>query len=481
MPNAKPRSLKVNAVLNGIKQSCSILFPLITFPYISRVLGSDGYGKYSFSFSITYYFILLAALGISTYAIREGAKIRDDQEKISGFCSEVFSINVLSLLFSYALLISLILANTKVRSYAPYILIQSSAMIMATIGTDWINSIYEDYLYITVRYIVVQLLALIAMFVFVRTPDDLWKYCIIATLATNGGNLINIFYVRKRVHLKFLFHMNIRKHIAPLLILFVNALAISVYVNSDVTMLGFFADDKAVGIYSFSSKIYNILKQLVNAIIVVSIPRISYVLANKPEEYKSYLQNIFNFLSLFLFPLVVGMLTMSREIIYIAGGEQYLDGTLSLQILSVATIFAIYSSLFTNCVLIVNRQEKKCLQATIISALINVGLNFVFIPLMGMNGAAITTVIAELINCVMQVTFARKLYDFRELNIKPILPSLLGSVLIFVVCILVKSVITSYIPCFVVAVVASVVVYFGVVLIFNKNYVLDTFRKVLKK
>ena len=481
MLDVKQKSLKVNAVLNGIKQSCSILFPLITFTYISRVLGNTGYGKYSFSFSITYYFIMLAALGISTYAIREGAKIRDDHAKITTFCSEVFSINVVSMLVSYVLLLLLILVNGKIRSYTPYILIQSSAMIMATIGTDWINSIYEDYFYITVRYISVQFMALIAMFVFVRTSDDLWKYCLIATLATNGGNLINIFYTRKKVRFKLVLNMNFTKHIVPLLVLFANTLAVTIYVNSDVTMLGFFADDQAVGIYSFSSKIYNMLKQLINAIIVVSIPRISYVLANKPEEYKSYLQNIFNFLSLFLFPIVVGMLTMSSEIIYIAGGEQYLDGTLSLQILSVATIFAIYSSLFTNCVLIVNRQEKKCLQATIISALINVVLNFVLIPLMGMNGAAITTVIAEVINCVMQVTFARKLYDFRELNIKPILPSLLGSVLIFVVCILVKSVITSYIPCFVVAVVASVVVYFGVVLIFNKNYVLNTFRKVLKK
>ena len=480
MLDVKQKSLKVNAVLNGIKQSCSILFPLITFPYISRVLGSDGYGKYSFSFSITYYFILLAALGISTYAIREGAKIRDDQEKISGFCSEVFSINVLSLLFSYALLISLILANTKVRSYAPYILIQSSAMIMATIGTDWINSIYEDYLYITVRYIVVQLLALIAMFVFVRTPDDLWKYCIIATLATNGGNLINIFYVRKRVHLKFLFHMNIRKHIAPLLILFVNALAISVYVNSDVTMLGFFADDKTVGIYSFSSKIYNILKQLVNAIIVVSIPRISYVLENKPDQYKLYIQNIFNFLNMFLFPVAIGMLVMSREIIYIAGGAQYLDGTLSLQILSVATIFAIYASLFTNCVLIVSRQEKKCLQATIISAVINVGLNIILIPIMGMNGAAITTVIAEIVNFALQARFAKKYYDYRELNIKPVLSSILGSALIFVICFITKKIITSYVLCFAVAFSGSIVVYGIVMLIFNKGQFLGTVKKVLK-
>ena len=100
----KQKSLGLNAVLNGIKQCCSIIFPLITFPYISRVLGNDGYGKYSFSYSVTNYFILLAALGIYTYAIREGAKVRDDQKEVDKFCSQVFSINVCSAAISLLLL-----------------------------------------------------------------------------------------------------------------------------------------------------------------------------------------------------------------------------------------------------------------------------------------------------------------------------------------------------------------------------------------
>ena len=168
------------------------------------------------------------------------------------------------------------------------------------------------------------------------------------------------------------------------------------------------------------------------------------------------------------------MLAMSRQIIYIAGGEQYLDGTLSLQILSLATIFAIYSSLFTNCVLVVNRQEKICLQATSVSALINIGLNFILIPKMGMNGAAITTVIAEGMNFIMQVAFARKFFDYRKLNIKPILPSIVGSIIIFVMCMVIKRFIKAYILCFIVSVVTSVIVYFGMVLAINN---IASFRK----
>lgn len=119
-------------------------------------------------------------------------------------------------------------------------------MILAAVGADWINSIYEDYFYLTVRYIVIQILSLGAMFAFVHTSEDLWKYCLIMMLSASGGNIINVFYVRKRVHLHFAYRVNLKKHIIPLLIFFVNTLAITIYVNSDITMLGFFKDDQAV-------------------------------------------------------------------------------------------------------------------------------------------------------------------------------------------------------------------------------------------
>lgn len=257
------------------------------------MLGSNGYGKYSFSNSVTNYFILIAALGIYTYAIREGAKIRDDQKAINQFCSQVFSINVCSAAISLLLLFSMVFFLPKFSGYKAYILIQSTSIVMAVIGTDWINGIFEDYFYITVRYIAVQCICLLAMFVFVRRPEDIIPYCIISVLATNGGNLINIFYVRKYAKIRFTFNMDLKRHLLPLLILFVNSIAITIYVNSDITMLGFFESDAQVGVYSFASKIYNLLKQLINAVVVVSVPRIAYILKNKSEEYEMFINKIF--------------------------------------------------------------------------------------------------------------------------------------------------------------------------------------------
>lgn len=475
------KSLKANAILNGIKQCCQILFPLITFPYVSRVLGSEGFGKYSFSFSITNYFILLAALGVNTYAIREGAKIRNDTEKVNEFCSQVYSINICSALISYILLAALVICSQKVSVYAPYIMIQSAAIIMAAIGTDWVNSIFEDYFYITVRYIIIQIIALILMFVFVRNKNDIISYCLISVFATNGGNIINLFYVRRYVKVKFTFQMEIKKHIVPLLILFINSIAVTIYVNSDITMLGFFESDTVVGVYSFSSKIYNLLKQLINAVVVVSVPRIAFVMKNQTEQYQTYMNKIFSALTMVLFPIMTGLLCMSDTIILVAGGETYISGQVSLKILSIATFFAIYASLFSNCVLIVNRQEKKCLLATVFSALVNVILNLLLLPLLGMIGAAITTCIAELVNCFFQIRFSRDYFNWRKLQLKPMLSYAIGSVVIGLICIVCNITIQDRYIRMLCCVLASGGAY-GFILILLKNpYVTEVIEKIKKK
>ena len=150
----KNKSIKVNAALNVTKQLCKVIFPLITMPYVTRVLQTSGYGKYNFGSSIVSYFILLAGLGISDYSIREGARVRDDKAKFQKFSEEVFTINLLSTIVSYAVLFALLLFSKKLLDYRLLIIVQSIPIILNTLGCDWVNSVYEDFFYITVRYIV---------------------------------------------------------------------------------------------------------------------------------------------------------------------------------------------------------------------------------------------------------------------------------------------------------------------------------------
>lgn len=406
--NGTKRSLKTNAILNAIRQSSSVILPLITFPYVSRVLGSIQYGKYSFSSSVVTYFYLLSTYGISNYAVREGARIRDNQQKISKLASELFIFNIFTVILAYFLLSLLILLNTKLRNYSLFIFIQSLNIILTMIGMDWINIVYEDFFYITIRYIVLQLIALLCIFLFIKSPEDLTIYCLILVIASYGGNLLNLFYIRKYVKIKFKYKFNFKQYCLPLSILFINSLATMIYVNSDITMLGFFLSDEAVGIYSFSSKIYNVLKHLINSIIVVSVPRLAHIYEQNKELYSTYVNKIFAFLVFIILPIAIIFSVFSDSIIYVVGGEEYISGSNSFKILMIALIFALTASIFTNCILIINRLEKYCLISTIISATINVGLNLFLIPKWGITSAAVTTSISEALNFIIQCCFAKK-------------------------------------------------------------------------
>ena len=138
----------MNAFLNMTKQICAVIFPLITVPYVSRILQRENYGKYNFGNSIVSYFILIAGLGIVNYAIREGARIRNDRKKLNRFANEVFTINIYSTIIAYILLFIIVHFSAKLKLYQPLIFVQSLSIILTTLGADWVNSIFEDYLYI---------------------------------------------------------------------------------------------------------------------------------------------------------------------------------------------------------------------------------------------------------------------------------------------------------------------------------------------
>lgn len=443
--NGTKMSLKTNAVLNTIRQSSSVILPLITFPYVSRVLGNIQYGRYSFSASIVTYFSLLSTYGISNYAIREGARIRDDKQKISELASDLFIFNIFTAIVAYTLLGLFVLFNTKVKDYALLIFIQSLCIILTMIGIDWVNTVFEDFLYITVRYIVLQLIALVFIFLFIKSPKDTAKYCLILVTASYGGNLLNLLYIRKYVKINIKRKINIKHYFLPLSILFVNSLATMIYVNSDITMLGFFKSDEAVGIYGFASKIYNVLKHLINAIIVVAVPRLAYLYEQDKEKYTTYINKIFKLLMFIIFPIAVIFSVFSDSIIYVAGGIEYCSGSYSFKILMTALIFALSASIFTNCILIINRLEKYCLISTIISAFTNVVLNLFMIPRWGITGAAVTTGIAEALNFIIQFYFTKKKLRITvKITIKDCSKILIGSAVVLLICTSINRFINDY-------------------------------------
>lgn len=389
-------NVEKNIFLNFLRVFVSIVSPLIVYPYITRVLGVDNFGKVNYGLSIVEYFSLIAALGVATYAAREGGIYRSDKEKLSRFSSEVFSLNVISTIAAYACLTVFLLFCGKVKDVALLIAIQSASILLTTLSIEWLNVICEDYAYITLRSFVAQLLSLILVFLAVKNPGDYYVYAII-TVATNAVIMAcNWVHLRKYVKIRLVFS-GLTKHLKPVLILFSNTLAISIYLNADTVMLGWMVGEFSVGIYAIAVKIYNVFKRTVEAVFLVVVTRLTeYYHTGKIEEFRDLMKNVGKYVLLAVIPIAIGLAVLAKPIVFLIAGEKYFGGIKALQILSGTLFFSCLASWLMNCYHLPLKQEKLNLIATCIGAAENIALNLYFIPAYHATGAAITTLLAEM-------------------------------------------------------------------------------------
>ena len=480
----KDKSIKLNAALNGIRTILNLFFPLITFPYISRVLSVDEIGMYNFSFSIVSYFMLIAELGFSQYSVREGTRFRESREDISTFASKIFSLNLISTFFSYFLLVVFLLFSSKLKNYSACILIISIQVFFTTIGTEWLYSIFEEYKYITVRSILFRLLSIVMLFAFVRNEGDYLKYAGITIFACVGSNLMNFIHAKKYCNIRICFPRDWKNIMAPVLIIFASNIAIQIYVNLDVTMLGYFKNDYCVGIYSVSTKIYTIIKNVLTAVLLVTIPRFSlYASTHQTKEYNGLLIKVVNVMLLIAIPSVIGLCFLSKNIVLIIAGDDYLDSVSSLCILSGALLFAVFNVLFNQCVLLPHKRELLFLKCTIFSAVLNVVLNLFMIPLFSEVGAALTTLASEATLCIMLFFFFFDIVGQTLLCKKLILNIIsvcIAAAGVAVCCLMLGDIDLNLYLRTIIASICSVGV-FVVLLVIMKNEVLFSFLNSLKR
>lgn len=474
-------SLAINGILNVLKQCCVLIFPMITFPYASRVLGAENYGKINFGSSVVSYISLIAALGINNYAVREGAIIREDGKRFRKIADEIFTLNLCSTVFAYVLLVLLILFIPGSNKYGAIILLQSITILFTTLGTEWINIINEDQLYITIRYMLCQLFAIILMFCLVKEPEDYILYVCTSSSAAVSANVMNIVHIRKRakISVRIVPLRRITSHVKPVLIMFGSALTSLVYINSDITILGILADDRTVGYYSVSVKIYSLIKQLLNAFMLVAIPRLSNELVSgddkKAEMWWKY---ILNGLVLIVIPSMAGIFCLGKRLILVFAGTEYLPALPSLRILSIALIFATIACFYINVVMLPYGMEKDILIATGTSASVNIILNFLLIPDYGASAAAFTTVISEII----MVTFGI-IKTYRKIKIsvfKSLIISIIASVWVFAVVAACNKIFRQDIFILIIAILISILGAIGIYLIGYKKEIIRYIEKEQK-
>lgn len=460
-------SIKRNAVYNVARQCCRVLFPLIIYPYIARALGSENLGRYSFADSIVAYFVIAAGLGIPTYAIREGARIRDDRQAINTFTSEMLTINLIAGCVASLVLLLITLFVPKVYNERVMIAIMSIGIMTSVAGRDWLNTVFEDFRYISLVYVVFHVITIICVFIFVKNPDDYIWYAVFMTLANCGPNIVNFFYTRKYASFAVKFSAGIKRHLKPVFYLFCISIASTIYINSDVTMIGFYMTNTDTGVYTMASKVYILVKAIINAITTVAIPRLSYYLGtNDKERYNSMVNRLKMCLITLLLPSIIGLFFLAKDILSVFGGNMYVSGASSLRILCLALSFGVLNCFYAHGILVINRNEKVYFRATIITGLINLLLNLVFIPWLGIEGAAITTLIAEIFVTIVCGKAAHSYMPAGEY--KGLAWLIVGSVLVGVVCYITSLIVSSAFSRILIAIPISIIMY-SLILILSKN------------
>lgn len=408
----KQKSLKFNFIMNAMVTISSVIFPLITFPYISRVLGPVGTGKVAFATSLITYFNMFAQLGIPTYGIRVCAQVRDDKEKLSRTAHELLFINLITCMVSYVTFAIILLNVSRLHNDKIIYVIISSSILLNAIGMEWLYQALEQYAYIATRSIIFKLLALCSMFLLIHNKEDYVMYGAISIIAASASNIFNFFHAKKYIFIKPVGDYHPWKHFSSVMVFFSMACAATIYVNLDSVMLGFIKGDMDVGYYTAAVKIRAVLVGCITALGTVLLPRASYFIEHKMyKEFWSISRKALNFVIIVASPVLLYFVLYAKYGIYFISGVQYEKSILPMQIITPTLLFIGLTNILGLQILVPLNQEKKVLYSEIVGAIVNLILNTLLIPRFGVAGAAFGTLIAEFSVLFVQFCYLKRDID----------------------------------------------------------------------
>lgn len=412
-------SIKLNFIMNAILTMSSFIFPLITFPYVSRVLLPEGIGKVSFVTSVISYFSMFAQLGIPTYGIRVCATVRNDKEKLTKTAHELLAINLIMTVISYIVLTLALLFVPKLREERTLYIIVSLTVVFTAIGMEWLYKALEQYAYITVRSIIFKLIALIAMFLLVHQQSDYIVYGGITIFAASASNILNFINVHKYIGVKPVGGYDFRRHLKPVAVFFAMACATTVYTHLDTVMLGFMTTDTDVGYYNAAIKIKSVLVSIVTSLGVVLLPRASYYVQNGLlGEFHRITKKAINFVFLLASPLMLYFILFAKQGIYFLSGYEYGGAIIPMQIIMPTLLLIGITNILGIQILVPMGKEKVVLYSEIAGASVAILINAILIPKYVSSGAAIGTLIAEFVVLAVQYYALKKevSLDLKEIH-----------------------------------------------------------------
>lgn len=423
------KSITFNAIMNILLTVSNLLFPLISFPYVTRVLSVMALGKVNFFNTVGSYAVMLATLGMGTYGIRACAKNRDDTKKLSQTVQELLVIRIISTIVVMFGLVILYFFVAKFNQNFSLFIIQCCYLITSICSFEWLFSGLEQYSYITKRSVFFKLLSLVLLVILVKSPDDYIIYAAITVFSTSAGYLCNLLYSKKFISYKKVAKYNLRKHLKPMFLLFAANLAVSVYTSLDTVMLSFISGDKAVGYYTVAVKIKTILLSMVNAISAVLLPRLTYYISEKRvKEYNMLLKKSISIITTIALYFSVYFILEAKNSILFLSGKEYIPAVFPMQIMMPILIISGFSNITGNQILLSKGMDSFFMRAVIVGAVADVGLNILLMPKLGVIGAALATVMAEIIQMIIQVYYSKE-YLLKCVDVKMLIKEIIAIII----------------------------------------------------
>jgi len=410
------RSIKENYILNLINTGSQVLFPLIAFPYASRIMMADGIGEVNFYTSIITYISLFTCLGIPMYAIREVARVRDNIKEANRVTVEILLLHSFLTIIGYIIVGVICFTIGKVQNDIPLFLILSATIFFNAIGCEWFYQGIEDFRYITIRGLIVKTIGIFLLFFFVRTKADILYYGAYTVFGVLGGNIFNFVRLSKYIHKKFIKIKELYpfKHLKPALHVFVFNIIVSIYVQLNIIILGFMKDNVAVGYFTAGTKVTYLTLGISSAFGSVMLPHLSNLIAKgKTEEFKGLVQKAFSFIFAITLPLSVGMFFISPYAVHLLCGNRFAPSIIITQITAITVFFIGLSNVLGMQILYPLGKINEVIQCTLIGAIVDLIANLVLIPFFAQNGTAIATVLAE-----FSVTFSMLLIGKKNIPVK---------------------------------------------------------------
>ena len=405
------QSVKVNYILNLINTGTQMLFPLITFPYVCRVIEADGIGQINFFQSIISYISLFTCLGIPMYAIREIARDRSDVVQMNRTATEILLLHSMLTLVGYAIVAILCLTVPQIQVNIPLFLILSLTIFFTAIGCEWFYQGIEDFKYITIRGLIIKTVSVVLLFIFVKSKTDLLYYGCYTVFGVLGGNIFNFFRLRKYIHRENIIfsELHIKRHVKPVLKVFSFSVVTSIYLQLNTVLLGFLKNSLAVGSFAAATKVMQMLLTMSACLGSVMMPRASHLIAeNKEDEFSRLIQKSYDFTLAIALPMTIGLIFCAPSLITALCGVKFEHSILPSQIIAPIILMVAISNVFGIQVLFPKGKINIVTLSCGIGAVADLILNLCLIPFFSYIGTSIAYLGAEVATTVSMYFIGRK-------------------------------------------------------------------------